>query len=59
MRKRIEIPTPCSEKWSAMKTVDAHQRHCDVCKLNVHDICHYWDTILKPNRLQEINFENY
>lgn len=33
----IHIPEPCSANWSAMKNAGNNQRHCDLCKTNVHD----------------------
>ena len=37
MNNKIHIPEPCHEKWALMKSVGKNQRHCDVCKTNVHD----------------------
>jgi hypothetical protein len=37
MNKTIHIPEPCHEKWALMKDAGNKQRHCDVCKTNVHD----------------------
>ena len=38
MEQMIHIPEPCSEKWNEMKNAGEYQRHCDVCKHNVHDL---------------------
>jgi hypothetical protein len=37
MNNTIHIPEPCHEKWALMKDAGNKQRHCDVCKTNVHD----------------------
>jgi hypothetical protein len=37
MNNTIHIPEPCSEKWTSMKDIGNRQRHCEVCKTNVHD----------------------
>jgi hypothetical protein len=37
MNNAIHIPEPCSEKWTSMKNIGNRQRHCEVCKTNVHD----------------------
>jgi hypothetical protein len=37
MNNTIYIPEPCSEKWASMKNIGNGQRHCDVCKTNVHN----------------------
>ncbi|GHH03757.1 hypothetical protein GCM10012319_72720 [Comamonas sp. KCTC 72670] len=34
---RITIPTPCEMRWEDMKG-DARVRHCEACKLSVHNL---------------------
>ena len=43
---RIEIPSPCTEKWSEMQTVDALQRHCTSCDKVLTDFSGMSDTEL-------------
>lgn len=35
--ERITIPTPCEMRWEDMKG-DARVRHCEACKLSVHNL---------------------
>lgn len=43
---RIEIPSPCSEKWSEMQPVDALHRHCASCDKVLTDFSRMSDTEL-------------
>ncbi len=43
---RIEIPTPCAEKWSEMQPVDALHRHCASCDKVLTDFSAMSDTEL-------------
>lgn len=43
---RIEIPSPCTEKWSEMQPVDALHRHCTSCDKVLTDFSAMSDTEL-------------
>lgn len=43
---RLEIPEPCSEKWSDMKAVDELHRHCNSCNRVLTDFSQMSDTEL-------------
>src|SRR5690606_33166545 len=37
-RRRLPILEPCTADWSAMQALDDARRHCEQCRLDVHDL---------------------